>query len=203
MYLLSKKSLSILVVVLGLGLVTGFATSNPQTKTSNAESFSFSLPSTDTASVTSPSTEETVANDPTLQASSTTADEPSAVFAEGGIAIRGADPVAYFTQKTYVAGNSQYTYDWGGATWQFASAEHRDLFASNPEQYAPQYGGFCAWAVSQGYTAPVDPTAWDIIDGKLYLNFNARIQRRWRRDIPSHVAKANQNWPGVLDNQNR
>ncbi|MGK7928480.1 MAG: YHS domain-containing (seleno)protein [Spirulina sp.] len=147
----------------------------------------------------SPSTREA----PTHEVSSSTADEPASVFAEGSIAIRGADPVAYFTQGTYVAGSPEYTYDWGGATWQFANAEHRDLFVSNPTQYAPQYGGFCAWAVSEGYIAPVDPTAWDIVDGKLYLNFNARIQRRWQRDIPGHVARANQNWPGVLDSNNR
>ncbi len=137
------------------------------------------------------------------EVSSSTADEAAFVFAEGSIAIRGADPVAYFTKGAYVAGSPEYTYDWGGATWQFANAEHRDLFVSNPRQYAPQYGGFCAWAVSEGYIAPVDPTAWDIVDGKLYLNFNARIQRRWQRDIPGHVARANQNWPGVLDSNNR
>ncbi len=206
MYLLSKKPLSILVTVLGLGLGLGmsFAFSTPQTKASDADSSSSSgvtLAAVEVLSTTetSPLSEKAVATAPTLKASSTTADKPITFFAESGIAIRGADPVAYFTQKTYVAGSSKYTYDWGGSTWQFASAKHRDLFASNPQQYAPQYGGFCAWAVSQGYTAPVDPTAWDIVDGKLYLNFNARIQRRWRRDIPGHVARANQNWPGVLN----
>ncbi|NER81670.1 MAG: YHS domain-containing protein [Leptolyngbya sp. SIO1D8] len=125
---------------------------------------------------------------------------PAGVFVEDGIAIRGADPVAYFTEGSYVAGSVDYTYEWGDATWQFSSAENRDLFASNPGLYAPQYGGFCAWAVSQGYTAPVDPTAWEIVDGKLYLNFDARIQRRWQQDIPGHIASADQNWPGVLSN---
>ena len=206
MYLLSKPS-SILVAVLGLGLVMSFAPFTPQTTASDAESSSPSgvnLSAAEVPSTTeiSPSIEEAVATPSTLVTLSTTADEPPAVFAEGGIAIRGADPVAYFTQGAYVAGSSEYTYDWGGATWQFANAEHRDLFASNPGQYAPQYGGFCAWAVSQGYTAPVDPNAWDIVDGKLYLNFNARIQKRWQRDIPDHVARANQNWAGVLDSDN-
>jgi YHS domain-containing protein len=119
-------------------------------------------------------------------------------FQEKGIAIRGADPVAYFTDSAYVPGSAEFTHDWQGATWQFASAEHRDSFAANPEAYAPQYGGFCAWAVSQGYTAEVDPEAWKVVDGKLYLNFDKKIQKRWEKDIPGFIAAANQNWPGVL-----
>lgn len=121
-----------------------------------------------------------------------------AVYAEDAVAIRGADPVAYFTEGTYVQGSDQFSYDWSGATWYFASAEHRDLFASAPEQYAPQYGGFCAWAVSQGYTAPIEPEAWKVVDGKLYLNYDKRIQARWERDIAGHIAQADANWPAVV-----
>lgn len=120
-------------------------------------------------------------------------------FQAAGIAIRGADPVAYFTESAYVAGSDAFTHDWQGATWQFASAANRDAFAANPEAYAPQYGGFCAWAVSQGYTAEIDPNAWNVVDGKLYLNFDRRIQQRWEKDISGHIAAANQNWPGVLN----
>ncbi len=123
-----------------------------------------------------------------------------AVFAEDGIAISGADPVAYFTANEYTPGSNEFTYDWEGATWQFASAENRDLFAANPEDYAPQYGGFCAYAVSQGNTAPIEPTAWKIVDGKLYLNYNDKIQKRWSKDIPGYITQADQNWPGVLAN---
>ena len=123
-----------------------------------------------------------------------------AVFAEDGVAIRGADPVAYFTAGEYTPGSNEFTYDWEGATWQFASAENRDLFAANPEEYAPQYGGFCAYAVSQGNTASIEPTAWKIVDGKLYLNYNDKIQKRWSEDIPGYIAQADQNWPGVLAN---
>lgn len=123
-----------------------------------------------------------------------------AVFSEDGIAIRGADPVAYFTASEYTPGSDEFTHEWEGATWQFASAENRDLFAANPEEYAPEYGGFCAYAVSQGNTAPIEPTAWKIVDGKLYLNYNDKIQTRWSKDIPGHIAKADQNWPGVLAN---
>lgn len=123
-----------------------------------------------------------------------------AVFVEDGVAIRGADPVAYFTESAYVPGSEEFAYEWDGATWYFASAENQALFAENPELYAPEYGGFCAWAVSQGYTAPVDPTAWKIVDNKLYLNFNQSVQARWERDIPGNIAQADQNWPGVLTN---
>ena len=115
-----------------------------------------------------------------------------------GLAIRGTDPVAYFTQGSPVAGKPEFAHNWSGATWLFANEEHRDLFAANPEQYAPQYGGFCAWAVSQGYTASIDPQAWKIVDGKLYLNYNKGIQRRWEKDIPGNIKKANSNWPKVL-----
>lgn len=128
-------------------------------------------------------------------------DVPPAIFAENGIAIRGADPVAYFKNNRFVPGSANYTYEWGNATWQFASAENRDLFAENPKQYAPQYGGFCAWAVAEGYTAPVDPNAWKIVDGKLYLNYDARIQRRWERDISGNIARANKNWPQAINNK--
>lgn len=117
----------------------------------------------------------------------------------GGVAIRGTDPVAYFLEDKPVQGRAEFAYEWQGATWRFSTAEHRDLFAAAPEQYAPQYGGFCAWAVSQGYTAPIDPNAWKIVDGKLYLNFNRSVQRRWEQDIPGHIAQADTNWPGVLN----
>lgn len=133
------------------------------------------------------------------QETSTTNTQPVRYFVgDSGIAIRGTDPVAYFTQGRPTAGRAEYTYSWNNVTWQFDSAENRDLFAANPEQYAPQYGGFCAWAVSEGYTAPIDPNAWRIVDDKLYLNYSRNIQRRWERDIPGNISKANANWPELL-----
>lgn len=120
------------------------------------------------------------------------------IFAEDGVAIQGYDPVAYFTESKPIAGNSEFSHDWQGATWQFANAENRDLFKNDPEKYAPQYGGYCAWAVKEGITAPIDPQAWEIVDGKLYLNLNPSIQKQWQQDIPGYIAKANQNWPDVL-----
>lgn len=123
----------------------------------------------------------------------------AAVFVEGEVAIAGADPVAYFTDGAYVPGSDEFTHEWSGAIWRFASAENRDAFASNPASYAPQYGGFCAWAVSQGYTAPIDPEAWKVVDGKLYLNYDKNVQARWERDISGNIAKADANWPAVAD----
>ena len=121
------------------------------------------------------------------------------IYAEGGIAIDGSDAVAYFIEGKPVPGISDHTFDWSGATWHFASAENRDLFAANPDTYAPQYGGYCAWAVARGYLAPTIPEAWKIVDGKLYLNATKRIQRRWERDIPGFIAQANANWPAILN----
>lgn len=119
------------------------------------------------------------------------------VNAEGGVAVRGTDVVAYATQGRAVAGSAAFAHQWRGATWRFASAAHRDLFAANPERYAPAYGGFCAFAVSEGYTAPIDPNAWRIVDGRLFLNYDRSVQRRWEGDIPGRIARGDANWPAL------
>jgi len=119
------------------------------------------------------------------------------VFSRGGAALRGYDTVAYFTAGEPTKGSRKITHDWMGTTWRFASAENRDLFAANPEKYAPRYGGYCAWAAAQGYTASTDPDAWKIVDGKLYLNYSSRVQRTWERDVPGNITKADANWPGI------
>ena len=121
--------------------------------------------------------------------------EAAGVNAEGGIAVRGTDVVAYFTEGRPVAGRAEFSHAWRGATWRFASAANRDRFAADPERYAPAYGGFCAFAVSEGYTAPIDPNAWRIVDGRLFLNYNRSVQRRWEQDIPGRVARGDANWP--------
>lgn len=121
------------------------------------------------------------------------------IYAEDGIAIDGTDAVAYFTESKPVAGDPAITYDWMGATWRFASEANKAAFESNPAEYAPQFGGYCAWAVSQGYTASSTPKAWSIVDGKLYLNYSKRIQRRWEKDIPTHISQGTENWPKVLN----
>lgn len=119
------------------------------------------------------------------------------VFTSWGVAIRGTDPVAYFTEGRPVKGSSEFSAEWNGATWYFASAANRDTFLATPEAYAPQYGGFCAWAVAQGSTASTVPEAWQIVDGKLYLNYSLDVQKQWEGDIPGNIAKADRNWPGL------
>ncbi len=114
-----------------------------------------------------------------------------------GVAIDGADAVAYFTQARAVEGSRKYTHQWMGAKWRFASAANRDAFAADPAKYAPQYGGYCAWAVSQGYTAPIDREAWKIVGGKLYLNYSKSVQAQWAEDVPGNIRKGDGNWPGV------
>ncbi len=115
-----------------------------------------------------------------------------------GVAIRGYDPVAYFDVGRPERGRSKHSHEWMGATWRFASAERRDRFAADPERYAPRYGGYCAYAVSQGTTAPIDPEAWKIVDGRLYLNKSPRVQELWEQDVPGHIARADANWPRIL-----
>ena len=121
------------------------------------------------------------------------------VFNSDGVAINGYDPVAYFTEATHVEGSDAHMAEWKGAKWKFASAANRDRFAADPEAFAPQYGGYCAYAMSNGYIAPTDPDAWTVYEGKLYLNFNLSVRDRWSRDIPGHVASANKHWPGILN----
>ena len=113
-------------------------------------------------------------------------------------AIGGYDSVAYFTEGKPVPGKSSITHTWKGAIWRFSSENNRDLFMAKPETYAPQYGGYCAWAVSQGYTAKGDPNHWKVVRGKLYLNYDASVQRSWEKDIPGHITSADKNWPQVL-----
>jgi YHS domain-containing protein len=119
----------------------------------------------------------------------------------GGVAIDGYDPVAYFTDGKPVEGRADFSYDWQGATWRFASAEHRDLFAAAPEKYAPQYGGYCAYAVAQGKTADIDPEAWTVVGDKLYLNYDQDIQKKWLADRDAYIRSADVAWPRMLGNR--
>ncbi|NIO10133.1 MAG: YHS domain-containing protein [Deltaproteobacteria bacterium] len=116
-----------------------------------------------------------------------------------GVTVKGYDVVAYFTEGKPVKGTKEFQSDWMGAKWYFASAGNRAMFESDPEKYAAQYGGYCAYAVSQGITADIDPTAWKIVDGKLYLNLSPGVASIWERDIPGYIMKANKNWPKLKD----
>ena len=122
-----------------------------------------------------------------------------AVFSTAEGAIRGYDPVAYFTVGEPTRGNAQVSAEWQGATYYFANADNRARFESDPAAYAPQYGGYCAYAVSKGATAATVPEAWSIVDGKLYLKYSKSVQQRWKQDIPANIRAANSNWPGVLE----
>lgn len=113
-------------------------------------------------------------------------------------ALKGYDAVAYFTVGEPLRGDDELAYKWNGVRWLFASAANRDAFIAEPERYAPQYGGYCAWAVSQGYTASGDPTVWAIVDGKLYVNYDEKIGRRWQQDTAGFIERADANWPRVL-----
>jgi YHS domain-containing protein len=116
-----------------------------------------------------------------------------------GLAVDGYDVVSYLTDGAPAAGNASFEATWNGARWRFSSAAHRDMFLKDPGRYAPQFGGYCAWAVSRGYTADADPLAWSVVDGRLYLNYSKRVQEKWSADIPGNIAKARANWPSVLE----
>jgi hypothetical protein len=120
------------------------------------------------------------------------------VYSDSSGAIRGYDPVAYFTQSRPVKGSREFTHRWNGATWRFASAENRDRFAAEPEKYAPQYGGYCAYGVASGYAVKIEPDAWSVVDGRLYLNYDRGVQKSWQADVPGYIRKADANWPQVL-----
>ncbi|MCG8542572.1 MAG: YHS domain-containing protein [Alphaproteobacteria bacterium] len=122
----------------------------------------------------------------------------SPVYSSGGSAIRGVDPVAYFAGNGPVEGKSDFSHEWKGARWLFASAENRDKFAADPMRYAPQYGGYCAFAVAKGKLKSIVPEAWSLVDGKLYLNYSLRVRDKWRKDTADYIAEADANWPGVL-----
>jgi len=113
-------------------------------------------------------------------------------------AVSGYDAVAYFTEGKPVEGDSNYSTEYMGADWNFKNGENLAKFKENPGKYAPQYGGYCAWAVAHNTTAKGDPTQWTIYEGKLYLNYNADIQSKWTADKVNQILLADKNWPGVL-----
>ena len=111
------------------------------------------------------------------------------------VAIKGYDTVAYFKDGKALKGSESFTFPWHGMTWHFSSKENRDLFAGSPEKYAPQYDGWCAWAMTESRLAVTDPEVWTIINGKLYLNCSKEAYEKWSRDIPGNIKKADSIWP--------
>ncbi len=118
-------------------------------------------------------------------------------FEKEDLAIDGYDPVAYFTEQKPVKGSSEFRADYQGSTFQFVSAAHRDTFRTDPEKFAPQYGGYCAYGMAKGYKASIDPAAFTVVGNKLYLNYNETIRSRWLSDTSSYIQKADANWPEV------
>jgi YHS domain-containing protein len=118
-------------------------------------------------------------------------------FERGGFAINGYDPVAYFVVGQPVAGSADYSVKHAGATYLFSSAANRDRFVAEPERFAPQFGGFCAYGVSGGYKAKTDPQAFTVVNNRLYLNYNLKVQEQWRADREALVQKAERLWPEV------
>jgi hypothetical protein len=115
-----------------------------------------------------------------------------------GVALQGYDVVAYFTQNAAVKGSPQWAHIWNGVEWRFARPEHRDAFVKEPERYAPAFGGYCAYGVSRGYAVDIDPQAFAVVDGTLYLNYSKSVQRTWNEDRPGYIGRARQRWPDVL-----
>ncbi|MEL7257905.1 MAG: YHS domain-containing (seleno)protein [Pseudomonadota bacterium] len=129
------------------------------------------------------------------------AKEPRWYDSGSGYAADGADVVAYFSldkSAKGVKGSSEHSIEWNGMRWRFANAENLAAFKANPEKYAPQFGGYCSWAVSQGYTAHGDRDAWTVENGKLYLNYNNRIRNRWLKDVQGFIAQGEANWPSII-----
>lgn len=116
-----------------------------------------------------------------------------------GIGAGGYDVVAFFTERRAVLGTTQFTHQAADVTWRFSTAANRDAFAQNPRRFIPAYGGYCAWAMAQGYTAPGDGRFWDVVDDRLYLNFNTSTHNQFRADLPGMIRRANANWPMALD----
>lgn len=118
-------------------------------------------------------------------------------FERDGLAIDGYDPVAYFTEQKPMRGVPEFRADYQGSTFQFVSAVHRDVFTADPEKFAPQYGGYCAYGMARGYKAKIDPVAFSVVRDKLYLNYDETIRAQWLSDVPGYIRQANANWPEV------
>ena len=116
-----------------------------------------------------------------------------------GVILAGHDAVAYFTENKPVLGSAKFTAAHNDAIYRFSSAKNRDLFTKNPEKYAPQYGGFCAYGMTFGKKFEIDGKAFEIVDGKLYVNKNLDVYKAWKKDVPTHITQADNQWPDVED----
>lgn len=123
--------------------------------------------------------------------------QSSEVFTTQEGAIQGYDAVAYFTESKAIKGSKEFTFMYAGEAWSFESLGNLNKFKAEPEKYAPQFGGYCAYGMSRGYKAKTDPEAWTIVNDKLYLNYNLDVRKTWNEKQSELIDKANQNWPIV------
>ena len=127
--------------------------------------------------------------------------QKSELFIKSGEAISGYDPIAYFKEGQAIEGKDQFHYNWHGADWHFSNQQNLDSFKMNPQKYAPQYGGYCAYGMYQGHKAPTDPNAWTIVNGKLYLNYNLKVRELWRDKKEEKIETADKKWPELKDKE--
>ena len=116
-----------------------------------------------------------------------------------GVAIQGYDPVAFFTDNRPVKGNPQFQSEYRGAKYYFVTAEHKATFDKEPMKYEPQFGGYCAYGASIGRKAPIKIEAWQIVDGRLLMQYDLDIKDKFNQDQPANLRKADQNWPGLVE----
>jgi len=123
--------------------------------------------------------------------------QKSEVYSPSGKAIKGYDPVAFFTDAKPVMGVDSLSYSWHEAIWLFTNRQNLQRFKSDPEKYAPQYGGYCAYGTSQGHKAPTEVDTWTVLDDKLYFNYNQKVKEIWTKDRPGYIQKADKQWPEI------
>jgi YHS domain-containing protein len=123
--------------------------------------------------------------------------QQSEIFAPGGKAIKGYDPVAFFKESKPVKGSDKFQYKWKDATWLFSTNENLEAFKADPEKYAPQYGGYCAYGTSQGHKAPTQTDTWTVLNDKLYFNYNDKVKELWTKDQANLIKVADEKWPEV------
>ncbi len=131
----------------------------------------------------------------TMLGACTTLKQP--VFTDDAGALRGYDPVAYFRVGEAVRGDPAFSLEHDGASWSFSSQENLEAFRDDPARFVPQYGGFCAYAMSRGFVVSSDPEAWTVVDDRLYLNYSKSVRNTWLKDVPGYVASADANWAGL------
>ena len=114
------------------------------------------------------------------------------------VAIKGYDTVAYFTDHMPVKGSDDFVMTWKGARWKFASKKNLDAFTKEPDKFAPQYGGYCAYGVTKGYLVKIEPEEFKIVDGKLYLNYDKDVSEKWNKDIAGYIKTADKIFPEIV-----